>query len=76
MSKYADFCLPAGMIGPFVLGAMKHARGDYTAASALLALIMACGATVAFVMLPLVSDDATLQPVKVCAHLGPGHPYR
>ena len=57
------------MIGPFVLGAMKHSRGDYTAASAFLALVMAFGATVAFVMLPLVSDDATLQPVKVCGLL-------
>ena len=55
----------AGLIGPFVLGALKHSRGDYTAASAFLALVMAFGATVAFVMLPIVSDDATLQPVKV-----------
>ena len=55
------------MIGPFVLGAMKHSRGDYTAASAFLSLVMAFGATVAFVMLPFVSDDATLQPVKARA---------
>ena len=56
----------AGLIGPFVLGALKHSRGDYTAASAFLSVVMAFGATVAFVMLPIVSDDATLQPVKVC----------
>jgi hypothetical protein len=49
-----------------VLGALKHSRGDYTAASAFLSLVMAFGATVACVMLPIVSDDATLRPVKVC----------
>ena len=59
-------CLCARLIGPFVLGALKHSQGNYTAASAFLALVMAFGATVACVLLPVVSDDAILQPVKVC----------
>ena len=53
------------MIGPFVVGALKHKNGDYTAACLFLAAMIALGAGGAYVMLPRVSDDATLQPVVV-----------
>ena len=50
-------------MGPFLVGALKHSRGDYSAACIFLAFMIAFGAGVAYVMLPIVSDDATLQPI-------------
>ena len=51
------------MLGPFVVGALKHSRGDYTVACLFLAAMIGLGAVVAYLLLPIVSDDATLQPV-------------
>ena len=53
------------MLGPFIVGALKHSRGDYTEACLFLAAMIALGAVVAYVVLPIVSDDATLRPVAV-----------
>lgn len=52
------------MLGPFVVGALKHSRGDYTEACLFLAFVIAFGAAVAYVVLPIVSDDATMRPAK------------
>ena len=52
-------------MGPFLVGALKHSRGDYTVACLFLAVVIAVGAAVAYVVLPIVSDDATLQPYKL-----------
>lgn len=53
------------MLGPFVVGALKHSRGDYTEACLFLAFVIALGAAVAYVVLPIVSDDATMRPAKL-----------
>lgn len=52
----------AGLAGPFLVGALKHRSGDYTIAVLVLAAVMAVGAAFAFVVLPIISPDSTLQP--------------
>ena len=65
MGSYTAWRALTGLLGPFVVGALKHSRGDYTDACLFLAVVIAFGAAVAYVVLPIVSDDTTLQPFKV-----------
>ena len=48
------------------MGALKHRTGTYTAATVVLAVVMAAGAAFAAVMLPIISHDSTMRaPAEV-----------
>lgn len=51
----------AGLAGPFLLGTLKHISGDYTSGTLVLAGVMAVGAIFAYIVLPIISPDSTLQ---------------
>lgn len=52
----------AGLVGPFVVGTLKHVSGDYKSGTLVLAGVMAVGAAFACVVLPIISPDSALQP--------------
>ena len=56
--------LTAGLVGPFVVGTLKHVSGDYRSGTLVLAGVMAVGAAFAATVLPIISPDSTLQPKR------------
>jgi hypothetical protein len=52
----------AGLVGPFLVGTLKHVSGDYRSGTLVLAGVMAAGAAFAATVLPIISPDSTLQP--------------
>lgn len=64
----------AGLVGPFLVGTLKHVSGDYRSGTLVLAGVMAAGAAFAAMVLPIISPDSTLQPKRAGGGSGGADP--